>query len=80
MTLKETCRRFHFKRETLLSFEKNGLLKGRTSKDGAMNYQERDLRRTSQLYFLTKAGMDLETLKHFVELLERETNTTTEQI
>lgn len=80
MTLQEASRRFHLKLEILRLLEVNGLLKGKKMKDGTLEYEGTELQRASQLYFLTQAGMDLDTLKRFVTLLEKGTNAKEEQI
>ncbi len=78
MTLQEASRRFHLKLDMLQLYEENGLLKRMKTKDGTVDYPESELHRASHLYFLEKAGMDLDTLKRFVKLSEK--GSSTEQI
>lgn len=80
MLLQEYCERYHLDIELLKSYAKNGLLQGRKCKDGMFDYSEMDLCRAAQFSSLTKAGMDMETLKQFAVLLETGKSTQEEQI
>lgn len=52
-------------------YEKNGLLKGRKTKDGETDYLEADLQYIGKFHFLQTAGMDADLLKQFIRLLEK---------
>lgn len=80
MTLPEASRCFQISIEELQFYEKNGLLKGRKTKDGEKDYLEADLQYIGKFHFLQTAGMDADSLKQFVRLLERGADTREEQI
>ena len=70
MTLKEIGSRFHIGMETLRFYQDNRLLTGKRGSGGEMDYQDADIERAVQVHFLLKAGMDLESAKHFAALYE----------
>lgn len=80
MTLPEASRCFQISIEEFQFYEKNGLLKGRKTKDGEKDYLEADLQYIGKFHFLQTAGMDADSLKQFVRLLERGADTWEEQI
>ncbi|BCI60807.1 MerR family transcriptional regulator [Solibaculum mannosilyticum] len=80
MTLQEASKCLNLKIETLNFYENNGLLKGAKSDDDSTDYQETELRRTIQFHFLLKAGMDLNTLKHLITLMNAKSNTDADQV
>lgn len=80
MFLQEASEYLHMEIEHLRLYEENGLLRGKKTKDGIMDYSDTELQRVAHLYSLQKAGMDLKSLKQFVRLLEGGTNKKAEQI
>ena len=80
MTLQEASEYLHVEIAQLELYEENGLLRGKKTKDGIMDYPETEIQRVLHLYSLQKAGMDLASLKRFVGLLEKGANTKEEQI
>lgn len=80
MTIQEVSRRFHIRMETLQFYEESGLLSGRRMESGVLDYREDDVQRASQLHALLKAGMDMDTLKRFIRLMDDQTDTTAEQV
>lgn len=71
MTLPEASRCFQISIEELQFYEKNGLLKGRKTKDRETDYLEADLQYIGKFHFLQTAGMDADLLKQFIRLLEK---------
>ena len=80
MTIQEASRRFHIKMETLQFYLENGLLEGTKTEDGTFDFKEEDLQRAVQFHFLLKSGMDIETLQRLVHLMEKQMDTTSEQV
>ena len=80
MTLPEASRCFQISIEELQFYEKNGFLKGRKAKDGGTDYLEEDLQNIGKFHFLHTAGMDADSLKQFIRLLEKGEDTREEQI
>ncbi len=80
MTLNEASRRFHISMEKLKNYEENNLLEHQTLADGTFDYTETELRRVGLIHFLVKSGMDMETLKKYLHLLNDETSSKDEQI
>lgn len=80
MTLNEASRRFHISLEKLNFYEENGLLEHRTLTDGIPDYTESDLRRTELIHFLLKAGLNIDMLKTYLNLLANQTDSKEEQI
>lgn len=80
MTLPEASRCFQISIEELQFYEKNGLLKGRKTKDGGKDYLEADLQYIGKFHFLQTAGMNADSLKQFVRLSKRGPDTRDEQI
>lgn len=80
MTLQEASGRFHIEMEALRFYVENGLLSGRKTDSGEMDYRESDLQRTAQLRFLLTAGIPLDTLKQFAQMQATKADTGAEQI
>lgn len=80
MTLNEASRRFHISMEKLKNYEENNLLEHQTLADGTFDYTETELRRVGLIHSLVKSGMDMETLKKYLRLLNDETSSKEEQI
>ena len=80
MTLQEASRHFHVEMETLDFYKDNGLLKGPKTDDGCTEYPEAELQRALQLRFLLKAGMNLDTFKQLLHLMNGKTHTEAEQV
>lgn len=80
MTLNEASRRFHISVEKLNFYEENGLLEHRILLDGVPDYTEADLRRMGLIHSLLKAGLNIDTLKTYLSLLEKKAGSKEEQI
>ena len=80
MTLQEASSRFHIEMEALRLYVENGLLIGRETDNGEMDYWEADLQRAAQLRFLLTAGMEPDAVKQLVALMDAKTDTGAEQI
>lgn len=80
MTLNEASRRFHISMEKLNFYEENGLLEHQIRPDGVPDYTEADLRRMGLIHSLLKAGLNIDTLKTYLSLLEKKTGSKEEQI
>lgn len=80
MTLNEASRRFHISMEKLKNYEENNLLEHQTLADGTFDYTEAELRRVGLIHSLVKSGMDMETLKKYLRLLNDETSSKEEQV
>lgn len=80
MTLQEANTKLYLETEMLQRYEKIGLIKGTPLDDGTMDYPIEELQRTIQLNFLEKAGMNTDSLKHFVYLLEQGEDAKTEVV
>lgn len=57
-------------RENLKEYEENGLVKARETENGTADYRESDLQNIVRVRFLIDAGMNLEEIRHFLELKE----------
>lgn len=80
MTLQEISERFHIQLEQLKFYEQNGLLQGEKKPDGLWDYREADVQKAMKFCVLLKSGMDLPTLKHWLELSKSGRQTMAEQI
>lgn len=80
MTLQEAQKRFGIPVETLRLYKENGLLLGHQLESGVFDYREEDVRRASQLHALLKAGMDMDSLKCFIQLEDNQKDTAEEQV
>ena len=80
MTLQEASSRFHIEMKVLRFYVENGLLIGRETDNGKMDYREADLQRAAQLRFLLTAGMEPDAVKQLVALMDAKTDTGAEQI
>lgn len=66
MTLPEAARRFGIDRKKLLHYEKNGLFDCHRKADGSIDYCDETLAYVSLIDLLLKAGLDMETLKTYL--------------
>lgn len=80
MTLEEAGKRFHISIEKLKNYEENELLEHQTLADGTFDYTETELRRIGLIHSLLKSGMDTESLKKYLRLLNDKTDSKEEQI
>lgn len=80
MTLNEASRRFHISMEKLKSYEENDLLEHQTLADGTFDYTETELRRVGLIHSLLKSGMNMDSLKRYLQLLNDKTGNKEEQI
>ena len=80
MSVIRRSRRFHIEMEALRLYVENGLLIGRETDNGEMDYREADLQRAAQLRFLLTAGMEPDAVKQLVALMDAKTDTGAEQI
>ena len=80
MTIQEASIRFQIEPETLQFYLENELLTGTRTEDGIPDYKEEDLQRAVQFCFLLKSGMDIETLKRLIHLMENKMDTTSQQV
>ncbi|MEY8536281.1 MerR family transcriptional regulator [Blautia pseudococcoides] len=80
MTLNEASRRFHISMDKLNFYEENGLLEHRTLTGGVPDYTESDLRRIGLIHALLKSGLNMDTLKTYLNLIGNKTSSKEEQI
>lgn len=80
MTLEEASGRFHIDMETLNFCKDRGLLQGIKTKGGGTDYPETELCRILPLLFLLKVGMDLDTLKRLIALMNANGSTEADQV
>lgn len=70
MTVQEACRNYQMTEKSLKEYEENGLVKARETENGTADYRESDLQNIVRVRFLIDAGMNLEEIRHFLELQE----------
>ncbi len=80
MTLNEASERFHIGAETLKEYKTNGLLGHTVSEGEPLEFNEADIRRIGLIGFLQKSGMDRDSLKGYLRLLDGKTESRDEQI
>lgn len=69
MTLPEAAERFCIDRSKLEFYEQNGLFDNHRLDDGSVDYQEETLEYISLIEILLSAGLDMCTLKKYIESL-----------
>ncbi len=80
MTLQEASSRYHVDLKSLQFYEQGGLLQGRLTEDGVLDYREKELQRAFEFHCLVDAGMDLCAFRRFVALQRQGPATAPEQI
>lgn len=72
MTLVEASTLFHISLEKLKHYEKNNLLSHSVLSDGTFDYTEKEIRRVGVIGSLLKTGMDISTIKRYLNLIDDE--------
>lgn len=80
MTLKEASERFCISMEKLTYYEENRLIMYETLVDGIPDYTEEELHKVSIIHDLLEAGMGVEVLQGYLQLLFKNTTNKAEQI
>lgn len=80
MTLMEASKRFQISIEKLIYYEKNGLIMYEQLINGVSDYTENELHKVGIIHSLLKAGMDLNVLKRYLQLLRSKIENKDEQI
>lgn len=80
MTLMEASERFQINIEKLTYYEENGLIMHEASVNGVPDYTEDELRKVGVIHSLLKAGMDVNILRRYLQLLHRKIESKDEQI
>lgn len=74
MTLKEASGRFCISMEKLAWYEENRLILYETLVDGVPDYTEEELHKVSIIHDLLEAGMGVEVLQEYLQLLRKKNN------
>ncbi|MBD5486738.1 MAG: MerR family transcriptional regulator, partial [Lachnospiraceae bacterium] len=69
MTLREASERFCISMEKLNYYEENGLIRYETLVEGIPDYTEDELHKAGIIHALLEAGMDMNALGKYMELL-----------
>lgn len=80
MTLKEASERFCISVEKLTYYEENRLIMHERLVDGVPDYTEEELHKVSVIHDLLEAGMEVDVLQKYLQLLRKNTISKTEQI
>lgn len=80
MTIEEVSKQCQISVEDLRQYEQNGLLKCKRTMDGLPDYQTLDLQQIGFIRFLTGAGLQLDDLKHFLQMRNQDAGSKEEQI
>ena len=80
MTLKEASERFRISIEKLNYYEENGLIVCETLVNDVPDYTENELRKVGIIHALTTAGMDVNVLRKYLQLLRKKVGSKDEQI
>lgn len=80
MTLQEASERFCISVEKLTYYEENRLIIHERLVDGVPDYTEEELRKVSVIHDLLEAGMEVDVLQKYMQLLSKNTVSKTEQI
>lgn len=80
MTLEEASERFCISMERLTYYEENKLIMYETLVDGVPDYTEEELHKVSMIRDLLEAGMGVNVLQKYLQLLRKRTAGKTEQI
>lgn len=80
MTIEEVSKQCQISVEDLRRYEKYGLLECTRTMDGLPDYQTADLRQIGFIRFLTDAGLQIDDLKHFLQIRNQDAGSKEEQI
>lgn len=80
MTLKEASERFCISMERLTCYEENRLIIHEALVDGIPDYTEEELHKVSMIHDLLEAGMEVDVLQEYLQLLRKKTADKEEQI
>lgn len=80
MTLIEASKRFQISIEKLTYYEENGLIVCGAFVNDVPDYTEDELHKVGIIHSLLKGGMDVDTLRRYLQLLRRKTESKDEQI
>lgn len=80
MTLKEASERFCISVEKLTYYEENRLIMHERLVDGVPDYTEEELHKVIVIHDLLEAGMEVDVLQKYLQLLRKNTISKTEQI
>ena len=80
MTLGEASERFCISMEKLNYYEENGLIRYETLVEGIPDYTEDELHKAGVIHTLLEAGMDVNALGKYMQLLHGKTENKEEQI
>lgn len=80
MTLKEASERFRISIEKLNYYEENGLIVYETLVNDMPDYTEDELRKVGIIHALLTAGMDINMLRKYLQLLCKKVGSKDEQI
>lgn len=80
MTLKEASERFRISIEKLNYYEENGLIVYETLVNDVPDYTEDELRKVGVIHALLTAGMDVNMLRKYLQLLRKKVGSKDEQI
>lgn len=80
MTLEEAGERFCISMEKLTCYEENRLIMYETLVDGVPDYTEEEIHKVSIIHDLLEAGMGVEVLQRYLQLLREKTANKAEQI
>lgn len=80
MTLKEASERFRISIEKLNYYEENGLIVYETLVNDVPDYTEDELRKVGVIHALLTAGMDVNMLQKYLQLLRKKAGSKDEQI
>lgn len=80
MTLKEASERFCISVEKLTYYEENRLIMYEALADGVPDYTEEELRKVSIIHDLLEAGMEVDAVQEYLQLLHQKNEDKTEQI
>lgn len=80
MTLREASERFRISIEILTDYEQNGLIEPEALVNDVPDYSEEELRKVGVIHALLAAGMDVNELRKYLQLLRRKMDSKDEQI
>lgn len=80
MTLIEASKRFQISIEKLTYYEENGLIMCQAFVNGVPDYAEDELHKVGIIQSLLKAGMEVNVLRRYLQLLHRKIESKDEQI
>ncbi len=71
MTIKEVSEKFNISQDTLRYYEKIGLIKDVKRKNGIRQYEEKELARIEFIVCMRSAGLSIDSLIKYMNLLDR---------